>query len=212
MGHELRRPLGIAIVGGLIVSQLLTLYTTPVVYLAFDRLRLRMQRRIRRDASVDPVACRRQAGPADEALRLRWCASRCSACNVGPKYEPARGGRPCRVQGGTAAAYRGAPPAPGSRRSPQDAAHKGKWWEVFGEPELECARGAARHRQPEHRRQYFQNFMAARAQVARRAPATTPLCRVNPGTPTPAAGRTAATAAVGGGAARLHRQRARDRP
>jgi multidrug efflux pump len=40
-GSELRRPLGITIVGGLIVSQMLTLYTTPVVYLALDRLRLR---------------------------------------------------------------------------------------------------------------------------------------------------------------------------
>jgi multidrug efflux pump len=42
-GSELRKPLGITIVGGLIVSQALTLYTTPVVYLTFDRLRLRMQ-------------------------------------------------------------------------------------------------------------------------------------------------------------------------
>jgi multidrug efflux pump len=42
-GYELRRPLGITIVGGLIVSQLLTLYTTPVVYLTFDRMRLRMR-------------------------------------------------------------------------------------------------------------------------------------------------------------------------
>ncbi len=45
MGSELRRPLGITIVGGLLVSQLLTLYTTPVVYLTLDRLRLRIQGR-----------------------------------------------------------------------------------------------------------------------------------------------------------------------
>ena len=44
-GSELRKPLGITIVGGLIVSQMLTLYTTPVVYLALDGLRLRMQKK-----------------------------------------------------------------------------------------------------------------------------------------------------------------------
>ena len=44
VGSELRRPLGIAIVGGLLVSQMLTLYTTPVVYLYLDRLRLRFAR------------------------------------------------------------------------------------------------------------------------------------------------------------------------
>ncbi|HCL4888309.1 TPA: efflux RND transporter permease subunit [Salmonella enterica] len=44
-GSELRQPLGITIVGGLVMSQLLTLYTTPVVYLFFDRLRLRFSRK-----------------------------------------------------------------------------------------------------------------------------------------------------------------------
>ena len=45
VGSELRRPLGIAIVGGLIFSQMLTLYTTPVVYLYMDRMRLWWERR-----------------------------------------------------------------------------------------------------------------------------------------------------------------------
>jgi multidrug efflux pump len=48
-GAEIRRPLGIAIVGGLIVSQLLTLYTTPVLYLLLDKL---SSRRVGRAASL----------------------------------------------------------------------------------------------------------------------------------------------------------------
>jgi multidrug efflux pump len=43
-GAELRRPLGISIVGGLLVSQVLTLFTTPVVYLWFDRMARRLSR------------------------------------------------------------------------------------------------------------------------------------------------------------------------
>src|SRR5271156_2112474 len=57
-GSELRRPLGITIVGGLIVSQMLTLYTTPVVYLFFDRISNRFRRR-RPDA---PLASSAPAG------------------------------------------------------------------------------------------------------------------------------------------------------
>ena len=51
IGSELRRPLGITMVGGLILSQALTLYTTPVIYLAFDRL----ARRWRKRAVAEPV-------------------------------------------------------------------------------------------------------------------------------------------------------------
>jgi multidrug efflux pump len=44
-GSELRRPLGITIIGGLLISQLLTLYTTPVIYIWFDRLGTRFSRK-----------------------------------------------------------------------------------------------------------------------------------------------------------------------
>jgi multidrug efflux pump len=60
MGFELRRPLGITIVGGLILSQLLTFYTTPVLYLAFDRLRIRMR-------GKQHVALGHAGGPAPSA-------------------------------------------------------------------------------------------------------------------------------------------------
>jgi len=60
IGSELRRPLGIAIVGGLIFSQMLTLYTTPVIYLAFDRLAHRVSRR--RSAAAGGHAAETGAG------------------------------------------------------------------------------------------------------------------------------------------------------
>jgi multidrug efflux pump len=50
-GTEMRRPLGISMIGGLLVSQLLTLYTTPVVYLYIDRARMRFTRKASRRAS-----------------------------------------------------------------------------------------------------------------------------------------------------------------
>jgi hydrophobe/amphiphile efflux-1 (HAE1) family protein len=56
LGSELRRPLGVAIAGGLVASQMLTLFTTPVVYLALENLRLRLRRR--------PAAHAEQATPS----------------------------------------------------------------------------------------------------------------------------------------------------
>jgi multidrug efflux pump len=52
-GSELRQPLGIAVVGGLAVSQVLTLFTTPVIYLAFGRVSQRLRDRSKATASAD---------------------------------------------------------------------------------------------------------------------------------------------------------------
>jgi multidrug efflux pump len=54
VGSELRHPLGITMVGGLLVSQVLTLFTTPVIYLAFDRLSRRTRARFARDDDIAP--------------------------------------------------------------------------------------------------------------------------------------------------------------
>ena len=53
-GSEFRRPLGITIIGGLVLSQILTLYTTPIVYLYLDRFRLWSRRVRRRGGSQAP--------------------------------------------------------------------------------------------------------------------------------------------------------------
>jgi multidrug efflux pump len=60
LGSELRRPLGIAMVGGLLLSQILTLYTTPVIYIFFDRI---AQRFAHRKPSQRPAANEPQTEP-----------------------------------------------------------------------------------------------------------------------------------------------------
>ena len=62
VGSELRHPLGITMVGGLIVSQVLTLFTTPVIYLAFDRLAQRFAPRGKNDQH-DPTESKQQVSP-----------------------------------------------------------------------------------------------------------------------------------------------------
>jgi multidrug efflux pump len=63
-GAELRFPLGVSIIGGLLLSQLLTLYTTPVVYLALDRINRRIEA-----ATPPPVAPSPPVAGSTEGLR-----------------------------------------------------------------------------------------------------------------------------------------------
>ncbi|HEX4824231.1 MAG TPA: multidrug efflux RND transporter permease subunit [Candidatus Polarisedimenticolaceae bacterium] len=115
-GSELRRPLGIAIVGGLIFSQMLTLFTTPVVYLYLDRFRLAWGR-LRGKAVLRPALF------AVLALLL-------TACAVGPDYK--------RPPAPTPDAYKELPPGAQTLRParPEDSHARGPWWEVYGDPEL----------------------------------------------------------------------------
>ena len=114
-GAELRRPLGISIVGGLIVSQILTLYTTPAVYLLLDRMRLR-----------------RGMAPRDESGRMRSVVLLpllLAACMVGPDYK-----RPQAV--GLSASFKEAPPG-WTVASPLDSVAKGDWWSIYHDPLLD---------------------------------------------------------------------------
>jgi multidrug efflux pump len=56
IGSELRRPLGIAMVGGLLLSQILTLYTTPVIYIFFDNLAARFSGKSKKEHGSEPEA------------------------------------------------------------------------------------------------------------------------------------------------------------
>ncbi len=138
-GAELRRPLGISIVGGLILSQLLTLYTTPVVYLYLDRFGLWLRsRRGRARRWGEPCGAKREltrmapmvARSCCDVARLRSSLPVAIAalfgCMVGPNY--------VRPPLDTPAAYK---EAQGWKQAePKDEQPRGNWWEVFNDPDL----------------------------------------------------------------------------
>jgi NodT family efflux transporter outer membrane factor (OMF) lipoprotein len=120
-------------------------------------------------------------------------------CNVGPKYTRPAVTVPAWFKEGLPAAYGALPPGTWQPAQPQDAMLKGKWWELFGEPELNGL-----EEQVDINNQniaaYFQNFMAARAQVGVARAGYYPTVSVNPGYTNSGAGSTAASATIGGGA------------
>jgi multidrug efflux pump len=112
-GSELRRPLGISIIGGLIVSQLLTLYTTPALYVVIDRLRLRM-------------------GRFFKGLVTALAAGLTAACAVGPRYTPPQVAVPPAYKEQATAAADLLQAA-----QPQDHVSRQGWWQMFHDGQLD---------------------------------------------------------------------------
>ncbi len=123
------------------------------------------------------------APPSPPLLRLRWegrvhqfwsrsrslfaavlCLLLLTGCVVGPKYHAPAVVAPPAYKESAPAAYASALPGAWQPAKPQDAVLKGKWWEVFNEPELNSLEDQLDINN-QNIAQYFQNFMAARAQV-----------------------------------------------
>ena len=102
-----------------------------------------------------------------------------SACHVGPKYVPPVLPAPPAFKEASPSAYREAPPGTWQPAQPQDAVLKGKWWEMFNEPELNGLEDQLNINN-QNIAQYFQNFMAARAQVREARAGYFPTVTVNP--------------------------------
>lgn len=114
---------------------------------------------------------------------------------VGPAYVKPKVDTPSAFKESSPAAYTGADPGAWQPAQPQDAALKGKWWEVFGEPELNTLEDQLNINN-QNIAQFFQNFMAARAQVGIARASYFPTL-----TTTPSATRSHTSGALGKGAA-----------
>jgi len=177
-GSELRRPLGITIVGGLIMSQILTLYTTPVVYLYLDRLRLWWEGwRKRRRAPGPQLAL----GSAGNVLLIGSLliggGFLLGGCSFAPKYQ--------RPPVETPAAFKElSPQSPEATNlwkvaQPSDGVLRGHWWEMFGNAQLNALEEQVAVSN-QNVAAAFANFLSARAMVKEARAQLFPTLAANP--------------------------------
>jgi NodT family efflux transporter outer membrane factor (OMF) lipoprotein len=144
----------------------------------------------------NPIAERRPASGLTGAGVV--CTLLLCGCNVGPRYARPAAPTPPAFKEATPAAYSSAPPGSWQPAQPHDAELKGKWWEVFNEPELNALEDQL-NIDNQNIAQYFQNFMAARAQVREARAGYFPTATVNPAFNRSSVGGAAAgTAGTGG--------------
>ena len=144
---------------------------------------------------------RRPAGKPGSPGGVAWVAAIClavlSGCDVGPPYDKPAVSAPAAFKEVSPAAYSGAPPGAWQPAQPQDALLKGKWWEMFNEPELEALEGRL-NIDNQNIAQFFQNFMAARAQVNEARAGYFPTVTVNPTYTRTRTGAAASSGTAGG--------------
>jgi NodT family efflux transporter outer membrane factor (OMF) lipoprotein len=128
------------------------------------------------------------------------CILLLGACNVGPKYVKPAAPAPPAFKEAAPAAYSSASDGTWQPAQPADAKLKGKWWEIFNEPELNALEEQL-NIDNQNIKQFFENFMAARAQVREARAGYFPTVTVNPAlTKTGTGGRAAGSSAnVGNG-------------
>jgi len=155
--------------------------------LSAGSLRLAIRRFLPQETFPPGVVCRsceraslplRSIVPA-KVFATAICISLLTACNVGPKYTPPAVPPPPAFKEAAPAAYSSAPPGAWQPAQPQDAVLKGKWWEMFNEPELNTLEDQL-NIDNQNIAQYFQNFMAARAQVGEARAGYYPTVTANP--------------------------------
>jgi multidrug efflux pump len=162
VGSEMRQPLGVAIIGGLIFSQMLTLYTTPVVYLTLDRLRLRFANHHSKKSTL-------AVGAATATVLLLFAFSGCTT--VGPKYDPPK------MDKSAAANYKEA--EPWKVATPEDAKLHGKWWEMYHDEQLNALEAQVLVNN-QNIKAAFASLLQARAVVKEGRAGYAPTISVNP--------------------------------